>query len=83
MKILYFAWLRSKLGVAEENLDLPDTVTSSHQLIQWLKTRGPAYEEVFADLDVVRIAIDQEYITEDTPLDGVQEIAFFPPVTGG
>ncbi|MEH6401860.1 MAG: molybdopterin converting factor subunit 1 [Sneathiella sp.] len=83
MKILYFAWLRAKVGLSEETLVLPENVTSLYELITWLKKRGPAYEEIFSDLNVVRIAIDQEHITGDAPLAGVSEIAFFPPVTGG
>jgi len=83
MKILYFAWLRAKVGHAEETVSLPGDVTTLYQLITWLKKRGPAYEEIFTDLDVVRVAIDQEHITDDTSLEGVSEVAFFPPVTGG
>lgn len=83
MKILYFAWLRSKLGTSEETISLPDHITTLFELITWLKSRGPAYEEVFADLNVVRVAIDQEHITGDAPLENVSEVAFFPPVTGG
>ncbi|MBL4740871.1 MAG: molybdopterin converting factor subunit 1 [Sneathiella sp.] len=83
MKILYFAWLRSKVGQSEETISLPDDVTTLYQLITWLKTRGPAYEEIFTDLNVVRVAIDQEHITGDTTLEGASEVAFFPPVTGG
>lgn len=83
MKILYFAWLRSKVGIAEESIMLPETVTTLYELIAWLKLRGPAYEEIFANLDVVRVAIDQEYVIGDTSLTGMSEIAFFPPVTGG
>lgn len=83
MKILYFAWLRAKVGVAEETISLPEDVSTLYQLINWLKQRGPEYEEIFSDLDVVRVAIDQEYVTTDAPISGASEIAFFPPVTGG
>ena len=83
MKILYFAWLRAKVGLSEETLTLPEEITSLYKLIEWLKARGPAYEEIFSDLDVVRIAVDQEHVTGDVPLAGVSEVAFFPPVTGG
>ncbi len=83
MKILYFAWLRSKVGIAEETLELPESITSLYELIAWMKTRGEAFEEIFADLNVVRVAVDQEYVTKDVPLKGISEIAFFPPVTGG
>ncbi|WP_169543045.1 molybdopterin converting factor subunit 1 [Sneathiella aquimaris] len=83
MKILYFAWLRSKLGMAEETITLPSDVTTLYQLVDHLKSRGPAFAEVFDDLDVIRIAVDQEYVTTDIPLADASEIAFFPPVTGG
>ncbi len=83
MKILYFAWLRTKVGIAEETLTLPETVTSLYELIALLKERGGGYEEIFQDLDVVRVAIDQEYVTGDASLEKATEVAFFPPVTGG
>ncbi|GLQ06244.1 molybdopterin converting factor subunit 1 [Sneathiella chinensis] len=83
MKILYFAWLRSKLGISEEDVTLPGHVTTLYQLIDWLKSRNPAFEEIFQDLSVIRVAIDQEYVTEDIPLGNAREVAFFPPVTGG
>lgn len=83
MKILYFAWLRSKVGIAEETLELPEDITTLYQLIAHLKNRGGGYEEIFSDMQVVRIAIDQDYVTDDMPITGASEIAFFPPVTGG
>ena len=83
MKVLYFAWLRTKVGIAEETLTLPETVTTLYGLIDHLKKRGGGYEEIFQDLDVVRVAIDQEYVTGDASLEHVMEVAFFPPVTGG
>lgn len=83
MKVLYFAWLKTKLQMHGETLpwtkDRPDT----DSLIQWMQARGPAFAEVFSDLDVVRIAVNQEYVTGNTPLSEGDEIAFFPPVTGG
>ncbi|MBO6824822.1 MAG: molybdopterin converting factor subunit 1 [Sneathiella sp.] len=83
MKILYFAWLRSAIGMPEETINLPEGVRSLHQLIEWQKGRGPAFEKAFADMDTIRIAVNQEYITDDITLTGNEEIAFFPPVTGG
>ncbi len=83
MKVLYFAWLRTKVGIAEEILTLPETVTTLYEFIDHLKERGGGYEEIFQDLNVVRVAIDQEYITGDASLENVTEVAFFPPVTGG
>ena len=83
MKILYFAWLRSSLGTAEETVELPEGVTRLTGLVEWQKGRGAAFEKAFADMDTIRIAVNQEYVTGDIPLTGDEEIAFFPPVTGG
>ncbi|MCR9213818.1 MAG: molybdopterin converting factor subunit 1 [Proteobacteria bacterium] len=83
MTILYFAWLRTKLGMSTEDLPCSDEVFDTDSLVAWMKTRGPAFAEVFSDLEVVRIAVNQEYITSNTPLKDGDEVAFFPPVTGG
>jgi molybdopterin synthase sulfur carrier subunit len=83
MRILYFAWLRAKIGQSEEDFTPPTNVTTLYGLIDCLRARGGGFEEIFADLDVIRVAVDQEYVTGDASLEGVQEIAFFPPVTGG
>lgn len=83
MTILYFAWLRTKLGMSTETLPLSDEISDTDSLVAWMKTRGPAFADVFSDLEVVRIAVNQEYITENTPLSDGDEVAFFPPVTGG
>ncbi|OUR78538.1 molybdopterin converting factor subunit 1 [Alphaproteobacteria bacterium 46_93_T64] len=83
MKILYFAWLRAQLGMAEETISLPEDVNNLHDLIDWLRARSDVFYAAFSDMDVIRIAVDQEYVTENVPLKGVREIAFFPPVTGG
>ena len=83
MRILYFAWLRERIGVAEEDVSPPDSVRDVAGLIEWLKTRGEGYASAFADLTKIRAAIDQEHVQLDAPLKGAQEVAFFPPVTGG
>jgi molybdopterin synthase sulfur carrier subunit len=83
VKLLYFAWVRQKTGTPEEDVTLPDHVRDVGALIDWLKTRGEGYEAAFADLKVVRAAIDQEHVALDAPLGRAQEVAFFPPVTGG
>ena len=83
MKILYFAWVRQRVGLAEETLDIPDHVTTVAQLIDWLKARDETYANAFADLRVIRAAIDQSLVPLETPLAGAGEVAFFPPVTGG
>jgi sulfur-carrier protein len=83
VKILYFAWVREKIGKADEALDLPDNVETVADLVGWLKQRGPEYADAFARPGVVRAAIDQQHVRPDSSLRGVREIAFFPPVTGG
>lgn len=83
MKILYFAWVRSKVGLAEERVEPPAGVADVAGLVAWLRTRGPGYEAAFADMKVVRAAVNQEFVDPDHPVGAGDEIAFFPPVTGG
>jgi len=83
MKILYFAWVRQKAGVAEEDIDLPPEVKTLSDLVIWLKARSPEFEAAFADIKSVRAAIDQSHASLDASIEGANEIAFFPPVTGG
>ncbi len=81
--LLYFARVREALGLSEERRDLPDGVATVRDLMAWLGGLDNRYGEVFADPAKLRCAIDQVITPLDAPLDGVQEIAFFPPVTGG
>ncbi len=83
MKILYFAWLREKAGVGAEDVTLPDDVTTVASLVEWLKTRSAGHAEAFRDSSVVRVAVNQEHVGLDHPVAADDEIAFFPPVTGG
>ncbi len=83
MKILYFAWLRLRTGVGEEEVELPDTVTDVAGLIEWLKTRGPGYEEALKDISALRVAVNQEFAEFATPVGPDDEVALFPPMTGG
>ena len=83
MKILYFAWVRQRVGIAEETVDPPAEVTTVAKLIDWLKARDETYANAFADLRVIRAAVNQSLVPLDTPLSGATEVAFFPPVTGG
>ncbi len=83
MKILYFAWVRERTGLSEEDVSPPDSVTNVSELISWLISRGPQYESAFENAEYIRAAMDQEHVDHDTPLDGAREIAFFPPMTGG
>ena len=83
MKLLYFAWLRTKIGIASETLTPPDEVTDVGGLIDWLATRGPGYAEALANRDQVRVAVNQDYADRDHPIAPGDEVALFPPVTGG
>lgn len=83
MKLLYFAWLRTKIGLAEETVALPAGIATVADLIGWLQTRGPGYAEALANLSVVKVAVNQEYVPFDHPLRAGDEVALFPPVTGG
>ncbi|HEU4381277.1 MAG TPA: molybdopterin converting factor subunit 1 [Hyphomicrobiaceae bacterium] len=83
MKILYFAWVREKVGKAEESLDVPAGVETAQQLMEWLKDRGPEYADAFARANVIRVALDRAHVRPTASIAGAREIAFFPPVTGG
>lgn len=83
MKVLYFAWLREKAGVTSEELDPPADVSTVGDLIRWQRQRGPEFAAAFADANLVRVAVNQEHVQLDHPLRPGDEIAFFPPVTGG
>ena len=83
MKLLYFAWLKTKIGISEEEISPPEDVRTVADLIAWLKGRGPAYAEALANDAVVRVAVNQEYARPDQPVRSGDEVALFPPVTGG
>lgn len=83
MKILYFAWVRQRIGLGQETVTPPGEVTTVGALVDWLRTRGPGYAEAFRDARAIRCAVNQEYVEPDHPLGTGDEVAFFPPVTGG
>ncbi len=83
MNLLYFAWVRQKVGKSEETLELPDGVSTVRALAQHLSILGPGYAEAFADPGRLRAAVNQEHATFDTTIGPDDEVAFFPPVTGG
>lgn len=83
MKIRYFAWLRTKIGKAEEEIELPSDVTSVAGLLHWLKARGPGFADALKDERIVRVAVNQHYVGSDHRLRPSDEVALFPPVTGG
>jgi molybdopterin synthase sulfur carrier subunit len=83
VKLLYFAWLRARIGCAEEEIDLPPGVKDVAGLLDWLRSRGSGYAEALRDLSVVRVAVNQNYVGLEHPVREGDEIAIFPPVTGG
>jgi len=83
MKLLYFAWVRERTGMPEEEIEPPPGVETVADLMAWLKRRGPEFEHAFERPDVIRAALDHTHVAHDTPIAGAREIAFFPPMTGG
>tara|TARA_B100001123_G_C14438949_1_gene681809 strand:- start:44 stop:310 length:267 start_codon:yes stop_codon:yes gene_type:complete len=83
MNVLYFAWIRNQIGIGEESLDLPEGVTTVSDFLEWLSRRGPNYLEALKNRSVVRVAVNQEYVSLDHELAPGDEVALFPPVTGG
>lgn len=83
MKVLYFAWLKEKIGMSEEEIILPVAVTTVHELIDWMRGRGPGFAAALAEGNAVKVAVNQIYAQLKDPVTDKDEIAFFPPVTGG
>jgi molybdopterin synthase sulfur carrier subunit len=83
MQIRYFAWVRERVGLETETVELPETVTDVAGLIDWLAARDEDHAFAFEERDTIRVALDQEHAEHDAPLAGVREAAFFPPMTGG
>lgn len=83
MKIRYFAWVRERVGVEEEDIDVPADVVTVGELITFLKALDEQHEIAFEEPDAIRVAIDHLHVEHDEPIAGAGEIAFFPPMTGG
>ena len=83
MKLFYFAWVRDKMGRDFEEVELPPDVTTAGEFIDWFKGRGPAEAEVIGASEMVKMAVNQEYAGPSYPLSNEDEVAIFPPVTGG
>jgi len=83
MKVLYFASLRQKIGAGEEEVSPPVAVNTVAALVAWLKVKSPAHAAAFSNMQAVRVAINQEFADWSSPIAPDDEIAFFPPVTGG
>lgn len=83
VRVVYFAWVRERIGRADEMVAFPASVVSVADAIAWLRERGPEYAAAFARPDIIRAAIDQSHVQHSHAIAGAREIAFFPPVTGG
>ena len=83
LKLVYFAWVRERVGKAEEEIVPPASVTTVAELMRWLRDRGEEYAHAFENPKVIRAAIDKSHVRPDTAIAGAREIAFFPPMTGG
>ncbi|MEM6905259.1 MAG: molybdopterin converting factor subunit 1 [Pseudomonadota bacterium] len=82
MRVLYFAWMRERVGLAAEEVD-PGGAATAGDLVALLKARGPGHAAAFENMAAVRVAVDQEMGDLASPIAGAREVAFFPPVTGG
>lgn len=83
VKLRYFAWVRERIGRAQDIVDPPANVTTIAELVAWLKTQGAEYEAAFAEADTVRAAINMSHVDASSVIGPGAEVAFFPPVTGG
>lgn len=81
LNVMYFAWLRERTGVSSERVET--TATTVSELIDVLVAREERYAVAFQDLSVIKVAVDQVMVDFSAPLKGVNEVAFFPPMTGG
>ena len=83
MKILYFAWLRQKTGIDAEDVEMPPEILDVGGLLDWLKERNSNFADALADFDSIRVAVNQEFAELDSPVAQGDEVAIFPPMTGG
>ena len=82
-RLVYFAWVRERIGKSEEEIDLPSSVVTVADLLNHLKTLGEEYETALQYENVIRVALDQEHVEHDEPIGTPREIGIFPPMTGG
>ena len=83
MRVRYFAWVRERVGLAEEEIEIPAGVETVRDLMTWLAVRDEGYGAAFAQPDVIRAALDHAHVQHDALLSQGRELAFFPPMTGG
>jgi molybdopterin synthase sulfur carrier subunit len=83
MVIKYFSWIKEHIGKSEEIIELPDDVTTISELMNYLNNLNDDYKKVFEKKDLIKIAVNKTYCSFETKISDNDEIAFFPPVTGG
>jgi len=83
MQLLYFGWVRTQIGVSSENIEPPPEVSDVYALIEWLKQRSDLYQHALNDLSSVRVAVNQEVADFSMSISPDDEVALFPPMTGG
>jgi molybdopterin synthase sulfur carrier subunit len=83
VKLVYFAWVRERVGKPDEAVALPAGLTTVADLLAWQRTRGEEYTHAFENAAIIRVALDKKHAKHDAPIAGATEIAFFPPMTGG
>lgn len=83
VKILYFSWIRERVGMGEETLGLPASVDTVGQLLTWLRGRNEQFAAALEFPEIIRVALDQQHVDHQEPLGSPSEIALFPPMTGG
>ena len=83
MNILYFSWIKDKLGKAKENITVDQNISNVAELITFLESKDETYKEVFKDISAIRVSINMETANIEDPIHANDEIAFFPPMTGG
>lgn len=83
IEMLYFAWVRERVGTSAETVDVPGEIDTVTALLDWLAGRSERHAAAFADRARLRAAIDQHFVPLDAALGRAREVAIFPPVTGG
>lgn len=83
MKLIYFAWVRERIGKPEEEVDLPSGIETVSDLLRWLRGQGDEYAHALQFPEIIRVAINQEHVDHREKIGGAHEIALFPPMTGG
>jgi sulfur-carrier protein len=83
LRLVYFAWVRERIGLEEETVSPPPEVRTAGELIAWLAGRGEGYAYALEAPDTIRVAVDRTHVEHDEPIAGAREVALFPPMTGG